>query len=1085
MKNSKLCSMRIMKTYFVFILSVFAFVLQSRAQKNDYYHRISQETHPFSSGQSGTGANIDVLYHKIYWRINPDTTVKYLKGFVQTNFKTIQDLVSTISFDLRDVMSIDSVIFRNAQLPPASINRSGNIVTLSLGVSLANNFIDSVRIYYQGVPPAATGASQGYQRANSSTAGNYITTLSESYEDRDWWPCKADMQDKIDSMDIIVNVPWASPTAADTFWVASNGRLVDSTITGGNRTFVFKTRYPIASYLVFVSVARFNRYYRSVNVSGTEIPVVYNLFRGKSTSQYNSILSAMDDMNFMLQGFSTRFGDYPFKNEKHGYYDGLLGAGGMEHQTMSGMATSALTSSRTLAHELNHQWFGDNVTFATWNDLWLAEGFARYSEALAGEIMPSLGINPFGVRSGIKSSALSYSVSVWIPDANMVNSNAIWNSSYGGAVYERGGMIVSMLRAMSGDAKFFQALANYQTQLKGKSATADSLKNQFNTVLGVDITPFFNDYVGGSGKGTTAVGGKGYPTNTVNWNSPVANKLIIQAGGQTQSSGSNVSYFRGPVVLHLRGSVATQDTTITYFDWGGGNLSFAGNGISTPIPGGKLSYNLSFTPVNIFYDDSARTMSTGTIVHVPGLNDGSFSLGNTASASATCPAPAIMNATLSTTSDGGFLNPITLSASAGVPAGTTVSFSPNPVIPGNSTSVLLNNAQTLTPGTYSITVQGSASGVPVQTTTVNFIINTGNGPTINTQPADVTACVGTHVSFNITASAATGFQWQLSIDGGINWTNISGATANSISLSAVSVSMNSNRYRCIASTFCGSTVSGTALLKVETAATIQTQPLPVAVCEGANAGFYITANALSPISYQWQISTNGGINWVDIAGANSSAYNISNTSITQHNYAYRCVLTSAACSAPVITNVATLSVRKIPVVALVANPGTGLLPGATTHLNANVTSTGGANSYNWFYNSAPLSFSGNQYEVDIEKIGNYRVTVMEAWAGGPVCSATSSLVTIQALASNKLFVFPSPNNGQFEVAYYNETGNQAQRHLTIVNASGQKVFDKVFTINGSYTLLPIDLRQAATGIYFVFVYNAAGKKLATGKVHIR
>lgn len=119
--------------------------------------------------------------------------------------------------------------------------------------------------------------------------------------------------------------------------------------------------------------------------------------------------------------------------------------------------------------------------------------------------------------------------------------------------------------------------------------------------------------------------------------------------------------------------------------------------------------------------------------------------------------------------------------------------------------------------------------------------------------------------------------------------------------------MNSNRYRCIASTFCGSTVSGTALLKVETAATIQTQPLSVAVCEGANAGFYITANALSPISYQWQISTNGGINWVDIAGANSSAYNTSNTSITQHNYAYRCVLTSAACSAPVISNVATLS----------------------------------------------------------------------------------------------------------------------------------------------------------------------------------
>jgi len=1077
--------MRTMKTCFFLLLLAFAFVKQGQAQENAYYHQTNRETGPLSSGQSGTGANIDILYHKIYWRINPDSTVKYIKGYVQTNFKTIQENVSAISFDLRDVLVIDSVVFRNAQLPPASINRSGNIVTLALGLSLANNFIDSIRIYYQGVPPAASGASQGYQRANSSTAGNYITTLSESYEDRDWWPCKADMQDKIDSMDIIVNVPWASPTAADTFWVATNGRLVDSTITGGNRTFVFKTRYPIASYLVFVSVARFNRYYRSVNVSGTETPVVYNLFRGKSTSQYNSILSAMDDMNFMLQGFSNRFGDYPFKNEKHGYYDGLLGAGGMEHQTMTGMATSALTSSRTLAHELNHQWFGDNVTFASWNDLWLAEGFARYSEALAGEIMPSLGINPFGVRSGIKSSALSYSVSVWIPDANMFNSNAIWNSSYGGAVYERGGMIVSMLRAMSGDTKFFQALTNYQMLLKGKSATADSLRNQFNAVLGVDISPFFNDYVGGSGKGTTAVGGKGYPINTVNWNSPVANKLLIQAGGQTQSSGSNVAYFRGPVVLHIRGGLATQDTTITYFDWGGGNLSFAGNGIGVPISGGKLSYNLSFTPVNVFYDDSARTMSIGSIVHVPGLNDGSFSLGNTASATAVCPAPAIMNATLSTTSVGGFINPITLTAIAGVPAGTTVSFSPNPVIPGNNTSVLLNNANTLSPGNYNITVQGTASGVPSQTTTVSFIINTGSGPVINTQPADVTACVGTNVNFNINAIGATGFQWQLSVDGGINWNNISGATANSISLLSVSVGMNNYHYRCLATTFCGSTTSNAALLNVNTAVTISSQPQNVEVCEGSSANFSITANAMAPVFYQWQVSTDGGAGWVNISGANVSTFSLSATSLLLHQYQYRCVLTSVVCSVPVISSSAILSVRKIPVVALVANPDTGLLPGAITNLNLTSTSTGGTVTNNWFYNDAPLAFSGNSYMVDIEKTGNYKVNVYETWAGGLVCSATSPIVVVEALVSNKLFIFPSPNDGQFQVAYYNETGSNVQRHLSVVNSNGQKVFDKIFPVNGLYTLLNIDLRHAATGIYFVTVYNAEGKKLATGKVHIR
>lgn len=1066
--------------------------LRLAAQDAPYYHHVrpastgSEALRPESSGFSGTGGNIDVIYHKIYWRINPDSAVKYIKGYVQTNFKTIQANVSVVSFDLRNVLVIDSVIFRGAQLPAANITRTGNVVAVDLGVTLANNFIDSFRVYYQGTPPAVSGAAQGYQKATSATAGNYITSLSESYEDRDWWPCKADMQDKVDSMDITVNVPWATPTAADTFWVASNGKLVDSTIIGNSRNFVFKSRNPVASYLVFVSVAKYNRYYRSVNISGTEVPVVYNLFQGKTNAQYTSILTAMDNINPLVASFSTRFGDYPFKNEKHGFYDGLLGAGGMEHQTMSGIATSSLTSLRTLAHELNHQWFGDNVTFGTWNDLWLAEGFARYSEALCGELIPALGINPYTTRLSFKNAALSSTVSAWIPNSNIASSDLIWNSAYGSAVYERGAMIVSMLRAMSGDQKFYQALTNYQTALKGKSATADSLKNQFNAVLGRDITPFFNDYVGGSGNGTTAVGGKGYPTNTVNWNSPVANKLVIQAGGQTPSGGANVTYFRGPVVLHVKGTIASQDTTITYFDWGGGNLSLAGNGIAAPVAGGKLSYILSFTPVTVAYDDSARTLSNGTTVNVPGLTDGSFSIGASAAATAVCPAPATMSTTLNVSSGDGFTGPVTLTATAGVPAGTTVTFSNNPVTPGGSTQVILNNASSLAAGTYNVTVQGTAAGVPSQTTTVSFIINPGTGPAITAQPTGQSVCAGTNVTFSISSPGATGLQWQLSTDGGITWTNIPGATTSALVLNGVNTAMNNNRYRCIATTFCGAANSNAATLNVTSPVSVSAQPGNVAVCSGSSASFSVTASNTQTISYQWQISTDGGTSWTNISGANTSSYVINNTTTSMSNNRFRCLLSNTACSAPVISGTGILTVRQLPTAILSAAPLSSLLPGQTTTLSATTSSgTGGTMSITWSYNGTLAAINGNSYLVNVEKTGTYRLQVKETWSDGLVCAALSPDVTITAVASSRLFIFPSPNNGQFQVAYYNEGGAVAQRRIIITSASGQLVYDKQVNISGPYTLLNIDLRQAATGIYIVAIGDASGKRLVQGKVHIR
>ena len=145
---------------------------------------------PLSTGFSGTGANIDVTYHRVNWTVDPNAGSN-ITGTITTFFKTIQPNVAVISFDLVKQSFQNSVtaLYHGINCS-VSFPSSGNtdVLTIQLpSVIPVTNTIDSVTISYSGVP-IEDGLGGGFVRDSYpdefGQVQNYITTLSESYEDR-------------------------------------------------------------------------------------------------------------------------------------------------------------------------------------------------------------------------------------------------------------------------------------------------------------------------------------------------------------------------------------------------------------------------------------------------------------------------------------------------------------------------------------------------------------------------------------------------------------------------------------------------------------------------------------------------------------------------------------------------------------------------------------------------------------------------------------------------------------------------------------------------------------------------------------
>jgi Peptidase family M1 domain/Secretion system C-terminal sorting domain len=562
-----------------------------------------------------TGTEYDVKYYKLQLRINPDSA-KGIKGIITTYFTTNQANFGSISFDMATSLVQDSVYYHNVKLPAGDINRAtADLIKITIPTIPTVGTLDSVTIYYKGVPPTVAAFSGGTGFVKSThdvSAKNYVYTLSEPYSSYTWWPCKSFVvNDKADSMDMIISTPLA-------FRSASNGTRVSEITSGSNVITYWKERYPVPAYLVCMAVANYVQYPTTptmVNIGGTMMPY-YNLIFPETNTAAGQ--TALNRVPLMLTTYSSLFGDYPFKNEKYGNYTFGFG-GGMEHTTFSGESSSGVYQTATnwdiLAHELGHQWWGDNVTCASWRDIWLNESFADYSEALLLEFAPSIaasvGTNAVAWRNTKKLNSINATYqakTTYVLDTTDITT--IFTPSV--YIYDRGGMIITMLRTIMGDAKFFQAIKNYQSDpllAQGNAFTAD-MKRHMEASSGLNLTTFFNQWIYNTGYAKySSIAG-----SVCEWNNSGTN-LAIKLIQKSQSSA--LARFDMPVPVRIQGA-GGQDTTVIIYDING-ILHYDNNGVLTSSGGNSVQYALSFVPTIITFDAFNQTMATGTFTKNAGV----------------------------------------------------------------------------------------------------------------------------------------------------------------------------------------------------------------------------------------------------------------------------------------------------------------------------------------------------------------------------------------------------------------------------------------------------------------------------------
>lgn len=518
--------------YKFLLFSLFAICSQSYCQQNvlqDSRNFSGTATNTVNFFQSNLMEKYDIHYLKLEINMAPNN--RFLSGTCSYKITTTQS-IDTFAIEFKNNMTLDSVYINGIR---QTYTRNADHIYVSFTTPIAANTEITARFVYRGT--IVNGLAYGIDTATGLT---FAATVSESFQAREWFPAKQMLNDKIDSTDIWLTVP-------NPYMAGSNGLLKAVVPVVGNKTqYQWSCRYPMSYYMPCIAVGNYidyRNYAKPAVMNGDSILVQHYI--SNKPGYLSSIQSFLDKTPAFIEKLSELYGLYPFSKEKYGHLHAIIG-GGMEHQTMSTMSSFGL---EVIAHELAHQWFGNNVTCGTWQDIWLNEGFATYSAYLMREMLPSFYVtsaaqNMINKHQNIMSQSGG---SVFLPLASAYDENRIFSSRLS---YDKGAAVLHILRfQLQSDSVFFNILKAYQVQFKDGFAMTNDLKTLAEQLSGRNLTDFFNQWIYG----------EGYPTISVGYYKWGTDSLVININ-QSVSMPAVTPVFKG--LMEYRITSLTGDTTI-------------------------------------------------------------------------------------------------------------------------------------------------------------------------------------------------------------------------------------------------------------------------------------------------------------------------------------------------------------------------------------------------------------------------------------------------------------------------------------------------------------------------------------------